>query len=70
MNYHKICRTLYKKDISISKKWENKKKSFCGNNGKITSLLRKSGQLGKKIETTTYHGEDAILIALSDNSFD
>lgn len=48
---------------------EKIKRRVYANNGKITSILRKSWGIGSKNRNThLHHGEDAILIALSNNS--
>lgn len=56
------------KYLSFPKDEKLQRRVFA-NNGKITSLLRKSwGIGGKNRNTHLHHGEDAILIALSNNS--
>lgn len=54
--------------LAFSNSNEIKRRVFA-NNGKITSLLRKTWGIGAKNRNNhLHHGEDAILIALSDNS--
>lgn len=60
---------LYIEKYLAFPKSEKTKRRVFANNGKITSLLRKSWGIGKKNRNNhLHHGEDAILIALSDNS--
>ena len=60
---------LYIQNYLAFPKNDKIKRRVFANNGKITSLLRKSWGIGAKNRNNhLHHGEDAILIALSDNS--
>lgn len=60
---------LYLEKYLSFPKDDNFKRRVFANNGKITSLLRKSWGIGSKNRNNhLHHAEDAILIALSNNS--